>query len=153
MWSAVGAALALSAGTARAQFGYYSPPPTSPFPHAPISPYLNLARGGNSAINYHGLVRPQVGFQQSIFGLQQQVSGLGQQQVLQSEAARSSATTGHPTRFFNYSHYFMNQGGGAGSFPGTRGLGTPIQGVGNNNLGVGPNPLQRGGALGVPGRR
>jgi hypothetical protein len=93
-----------------------------------------------------------VGFQQSIFGLQQQVSGLGQQQVLQSEAALSSATTGHPTRFFNYSHYFMNQGG-AGSFPGTRGLGTPIQGVGNNNLGVGQNPLQRGGALGVPGRR
>jgi hypothetical protein len=155
MWAAaVGAAVALSAGPARAQFGYYSPPQTSPFPRAPISPYLNLARGGNPAINYYGLVRPQVEFQQSLFGLQQQVSGLGQTQALQSEAARSSATTGHPTRFFNYSHYFMSQGGGGGSFPGARGLGTPIQGVGNNNLGVGQSPLQRGaGAPGVPGRR
>jgi hypothetical protein len=78
MCAAVGAVLALSAGAARAQFGYYSPPQTSPFPRAPISPYLNLARGGNPAINYYGLVRPQVEFQQSIFGLQQQVSGLGQ---------------------------------------------------------------------------
>ncbi|HZY88235.1 MAG TPA: hypothetical protein VFE78_25590 [Gemmataceae bacterium] len=154
MWAAaVTAAVALSAGPARAQFGYYSPPQTSPFPRAPISPYLNLARGGNPAINYYGLVRPQQEFQQSIWGLQRQVSGLGQQ-ALQGEAARSSETTGHPTRFLNYSHYFMSQGGGAGSFPGARGPGSPIQGVGNNNLGVGQSPLQRGGgAPGVPGRR
>ncbi len=155
MWAAaVGAAVALSAGTARAQFGYYSPPATSPFPRSPISPYLNLARGGNPAINYYGLVRPEIQFQQSIYGLQQQVGGLSQMQALQSEAARSSATTGHPTRFFNYSHYFMSQGGGAATFPGARGPGTPIQGLGNNNLGVGQSPLQRGaGAPGVPGRR
>jgi hypothetical protein len=156
MWAAaVGAAVALSAGAARAQFGYYSPPPTSPFPRSPISPYLNLARGGNPAINYYGLVRPQIETQQSIYGLQQQLGGLSQVQALQSEAARSSATTGHPTRFFNYSHYFMSSGGGASSFSGVRGPGSPIQGVGNNGLGVGQSPLIRGGggAPGVPGRR
>jgi hypothetical protein len=68
----LGAAVALSAGAARAQFGYYSPPQTSPFPRAD-QPLLNLARGGNPAINYYGLVRPQLEFQQSIYGLQQQV--------------------------------------------------------------------------------
>jgi hypothetical protein len=156
MWATAAAlGAALSAGPARAQFGYYSQPQTSPFPRSPISPYLNLARGGNPAINYYGLVRPQIGFQQSIYGLQQQVTGLGQYQAYQSAQANSSALTGHPTRFLNYSRYFMNSGAGSGTFPGAGGAGTPIQGVGNNPLGVGQNPLQRGGggAPGLPGRR
>ena len=40
-----------------------------------FSPYLNLLRGGNPTyLNYYGLVRPQLDFQQSLQGLQSQLS-------------------------------------------------------------------------------
>src|SRR5207248_3179987 len=52
--------IALAARPASAQtIGIYTPP-ANPFARSPISPFLNLNRGGNPAINYYGLVRPQL---------------------------------------------------------------------------------------------
>ena len=65
-------ALALTAGAASAQQpGTYTPPYTPSSPTT--SPYLNLLHSGNPAINYYGIVRPQIQqseqLQQLQFGL------------------------------------------------------------------------------------
>ncbi len=115
------------AAQARAQY-----PATSgrPYPTSPaVSPYLNLARPGNPAINYYGLVRPQNDFRNSISQLQQQVA------VNQASMAAMQDTTlsgtGHPTRFMNYSAYFMNFTGTAGGgHGGAQAQQTPAAGTG-----------------------
>jgi hypothetical protein len=77
------------------------------------SPYLNMLRqGGTSTQNYFGLVRPELSFNDSVFGLQQQVGG-NQQSINQLQA--SSVTTGHPAIFMNTFGYFQSaRGGGTG---------------------------------------
>jgi hypothetical protein len=105
--AALGFLVVLTPTVARAQA--YVRPSTNPFQTPAVSPYLNLARGGNPAINYYGVVRPQTQYGQSILQLQQQVAAT--QGVTATEAALALPTTGHPTRFFNYSHYFFSQGG------------------------------------------
>jgi hypothetical protein len=73
----------------------------------PVSPYINLLRQGSPAgINYYGLVRPQFQFQNSIQGLQSQVTTLGSQVATDTQGANAMPVTGHPVQFFNYSHYF-----------------------------------------------
>ncbi len=124
----------------------YIPPPTSPFPRPPISPYLNLYRGGSPAINYYGVIRPQQQLYQGLYQVQQQAV-LNQAALAAGDA--SLPITGHPTRFFNYSHYFMNQGGlgYAGGYAGGgvgTGAGAPLFG--------GFNPLAGGGAGLTPQR-
>ena len=86
-------------------------------PRPPFSPYLNLNRqGGNSALNYYGLVRPQTQFQQSIQNLQGAV-GANQQSIgnLQTDSlGMAQSPTGHAAGFMTYSGYFLNnQGFGA----------------------------------------
>lgn len=101
---AVGLALACS-GSARAQPG--APRPT-------FSPYLNLTRpGGTPALNYYGLVRPELQFRQSIQNLQGAVTA--NQQVIGNLQTGGTGvpTTGHPTQFLNYGGYFLNSGGTA----------------------------------------
>jgi len=65
--AALALAGALLTAPAQAQVPYrpggYLPPA--------YSPYLNLLRQGNPAINYYGLVRPQIDFRNQIQGLQQ----------------------------------------------------------------------------------
>src|SRR5256885_1629029 len=52
--------VALAARPAHAQvLGSYAPF-TNPYARPPLSPYLNLNRGGIPAVNYYGLVRPQL---------------------------------------------------------------------------------------------
>jgi hypothetical protein len=46
-------ALVMTAGSASAQFGRYSRPNYGPGYRGNISPYLNLARGNNTGINYY----------------------------------------------------------------------------------------------------
>ncbi len=101
------AAVAYSAGSARAQVPYNRPP---------YSPYLNLLRSGNPAINYYGLVRPQIDFRNSITGLQNQVGTLDRavNDVAQAGSRTGLPTTGHPTAFLNYSGYFPGLGGRSG---------------------------------------
>jgi hypothetical protein len=94
-------ALGLAGGRVQAQPGYpggYRPP---------FSPYLNLLRPGvNPALNYYGLVRPQVEFRNSIQGLERQVGALDSQLANQEAGASAFPTTGHPVQFMNTSHYF-----------------------------------------------
>ncbi len=105
--------------TAQAQ---YRPVPQAPNPYGPrVSPYLNLLnRQTNPAINYYGIVRPQVQFNQAIqqqqadLGLLRQQNNVGQlrqeidqlpARLRQDLAARQPAPTPIPT-FVNYSHYY-----------------------------------------------
>jgi hypothetical protein len=95
----------------------FARPGTVPFQRPVLSPYLNLARGGNTAINYYGLVRPQIDFTNSISALEQQVQS-SQAAGIGGEGESAALVTGHSTRFFNYSHYFFNQGGTTASAAG-----------------------------------
>lgn len=138
---AIGILTVLTAGTAFAQ------------PQAPVmnrspgfSPYLNLLRGGNPAINYYGLVRPQIAFAQQATQLQQQVNQNYQSlQTLQSIGPSNLAAqqpllpyTGHPVVFNSLGGFFNNLPVGGGAGGGRTGLGGSPAFV---------NPL----GLGVPG--
>jgi len=102
-----GLLLALAARPASAQvFGQYNPP-AQPYSQPPVSPYLNLFRGGPPGINYYGSVLPQI--QTDRFIQQQQVLA-AQQQVTGGTTVITA--TGHPTRFLSYNQYFLTQGGG-----------------------------------------
>ncbi len=116
--SAVAAALAFSANaSAQMPIGSYTAPTVNPRPA--ISPYLNLNRGGGTpAINYFGIVRPQIENQQAIQNLQHQVQtnqamiqAQGQQQPATEEIAPTGRAMGG---YLNYSHFFplLNRGAG-----------------------------------------
>jgi hypothetical protein len=96
--------LALSSAPARAQF---QPGPLgAPAGYRPpVSPYLNLLRPGDPAINYYGIVRPELSFQRSLIGLQQQVNAVGAQATADTQGL-GLVSTGHPIVFNNYSHYY-----------------------------------------------
>ncbi len=91
--------------------GIQSGPPINPQLRPPISPYLNLLRGGNPAVNYYGLVRPQQDVQSSLQHLQQQATGA----YSYTTTGEAVTITGHPTRFMNYSHYYYYNLAGGGS--------------------------------------
>ncbi len=102
--------LSVYADRAQAQFQYVRPQ-TNPYNTPILSPYLNLNRGGLPAINYFGLVRPQVETQQSLQTLGQQQQILQQQLLSTTEMGRpTEGASGHPTYFMNYSHYFPQMG-------------------------------------------
>jgi hypothetical protein len=94
-----------------AQPGYVRPQ-TNPYGQPIVSPYVNLNRGfGNAGINYFGIVRPQLQAQQAFQQLQQQQAYLDQAVAAGITGVDPNQPgTGHGTRFFNYSHYFSNQG-------------------------------------------
>jgi hypothetical protein len=78
----------------------------------PFSPYLNLLRTGSSpAINYYGIVRPEVAFSNSIYQLQGQQTQLSNQQD-NLAAYTALPTTGHASGFMTQGKYFMSSGGG-----------------------------------------
>src|SRR6478672_9100265 len=109
-WAALIGTLAI-ATAANAQ------PPLGPRPLTgvntpPVSPYLNLLRPGTSpAINYYGLVRPEVNFMNSVQALQAQL-GYAQQAAGVTQFGEPG-TTGHPAFFLNHTSYFLNTGGSA----------------------------------------
>jgi hypothetical protein len=93
-------------GWAAAQQPYYTPAPNG-YPRPPYSPYLNLRRQGNPAINYYGLVRPEIQGWNSVQNLQQQVNQLGLQTTTGTEAATGVLPpTGYPARFQDFARYF-----------------------------------------------
>ena len=117
---------ALAATTARAQ--YPLGPASGPGYNPPVSPYLNLLRrGSDPAINYFGLVRPEINASRALQGLQQQVNSLGAQTAADAQANYQLAT-GHPIVFNNYSHYFGASLTGTGVRPLAAGR-TPAQGA------------------------
>jgi len=97
-----------------------SPPPacTPQLPlslqRPPVSPYLNLlGTNRNPAINYYGIVRPELRFQVQQQALGQQVRRLeGQVDELDTRRARPAGEpdTGSRSYYFNYSHYYPSGG-------------------------------------------
>jgi hypothetical protein len=115
----VSAALAAAPGRATAQgFGTFGRPPVG---RPAVSPFLNLFRGGNPAINYYGLVRPEIDTRNSLLQLQQQsVQGaipLGIVGQPTDRTLQGPPSTGHPVRFGNYGRYFANLGSGQAVIP------------------------------------
>ena len=132
--------LLAAAGPAAAQVGTYRAPGAALQPG--YSPYLNLARPGNAAVNYYGLVRPQVEFRQSIQNVEQQVTGLSQSPGLAGQGPADIPSTGHPAQFLNTGGYFPTQpgprvgfriaGGGGSGQPAAGGFGAPaLRGAGD----------------------
>ena len=74
-----------------------------------VSPYLNLVRpGGSPAVNYYGIVRPQLVYNTAINSLEQQVA---QSKVaITAQESLNVPTTGHQVGFLRYQQYFLNLG-------------------------------------------
>ena len=104
------AASSLFATTARAQVpGFPGAPPfgggLGVIGRPTVSPYLNIMRGGDPAINYYGLVRPQVAFSRAFQALDNNVV------ALQADVNQPSQT-GQRSSFMTQGRYFMNTGTG-----------------------------------------
>lgn len=88
-----------------------------------VSPYLGLVSGdvsGRGVSNYFTLVLPQIQAQQALQRQQGQIGQLQRQERATSLAANRGSTpiqspqirsTGHPTAFNNFSHYYSIQPG------------------------------------------
>jgi len=103
---AVGLAFVCTAAPLWAQGlpGYGGNPANRP----PVSPYLNLLRQGSpAAVNYYGLVRPEVNFQNALYQAEQQIA-TNQQSI--SSLAGGLPTTGHPARYMTHWAHFLNTG-------------------------------------------
>jgi hypothetical protein len=123
MWAAL-ASVGLGglwAAPASAQIGGYQRPYQNPYPS--FSPILNMNNGGgNPAINYFGIVRPQMQTAAALQQLQTNQQMLmsqapGQAPLMTADGQFAMPTTGHPVGFSDYSRYFPLQGfqtGGAG---------------------------------------
>ena len=98
-------------------------PPGPPRYSPTFSPYLNLARGGVSpALNYYGLIRPQLDNRTATQNLQTQVQQNYQSinGLQQGEAGGVSAgppATGFQAGYMTHLGYFLNNGTG-GTRPG-----------------------------------
>jgi hypothetical protein len=100
-----------------------------------FSPYLNLLRQGNSpALNYFGLVRPELNFRSSINNLQQQANI--DQQAIGDLQMSNLPTTGHSVMFLNTRGYFQSQSGGPGNNRGMQSMPAPPQGAAGTALPV-----------------
>ena len=104
-------AMALTIAASAAQAEQPIVQPTRPNNTPPVlNPYLNMLRGGNPAINYYGLVRPQMQQGQQLQMLQ---NGLART-TEEAEAAAMTPTTptgvladtGHTVGFMTYPRYF-----------------------------------------------
>lgn len=71
-----------------------------------LSPYLNLANRGNTAINYYGIIRPQLEARQALQTLQQEYLQLQTQGQGQGNEAGTIPPTGRRPSFFSYGPYY-----------------------------------------------
>jgi hypothetical protein len=77
-----------------------------------VSPYINILRTGSSpAINYYGIVRPEIAFRNSIFQVEGQQTALANQQQQDLAAFTTLPVTGHQSGFMTQGKYFMSSGG------------------------------------------
>jgi hypothetical protein len=112
-----------------------------------FSPYLNLNRGGNTAaLNYYGIIRPQMNFQSSLQSLsqqQQQTAGM-----MQDDPLMPGIVVGTRPRFLNTSGYFLNINGG--TTPGmTGGIAPGPGGQTQSGFGAGMQSTATGSGLGA----
>ena len=104
-----GAVVVLSAAVASAQPLPYNQPRYGVGYQTPLSPYLNLLRGGNPAANYYLCTIPEFErrqktqiFQNALLELDQRVS----RETVELGLAEPIGTTGHITAFGNTGNYF-----------------------------------------------
>ena len=135
-------ALAAALGTAGAASAQFQPQPYQSVggqPGSPLSPYLNLNRGGNAGVNYYNFVRPNT-VSGGGFGLGAPFTAAGgNRQAFFPQLANASdplqprevgvgdvlPPAGHPVVFNNTMGYFPSAGrGGAGTRSGLAGVGT-----------------------------
>jgi hypothetical protein len=101
-------------GPAWAQGPYVrpNPNPNNPYARPLFSPYLNLVRTNNPAINaginYAGIVRPEFQTFSDIGQLQRQVSSL--ETTVTAGPEGTGLVTGHPVLFQNYGHFYPAAG-------------------------------------------
>jgi hypothetical protein len=109
---ALAAVLTCVAGTAGPAAAQAPGPRTVQLPPGPtVSPFLNLTRRGTlPAINYYGMVRPQLN---TYAGLQVLQQGILQSQLVGPAVADVDGvpTTGRPAGFMTHAPYFMTAGG------------------------------------------
>jgi hypothetical protein len=123
-WMALGWLTLSAASWVQAQ-GIPTRPDTGANSMPVISPYLNMARGGNAAVNYYGLVRPQLDARNAIQQLQQHEFAPA---ASSAPIGNGAPNTAHPVQFMNYSHYFSTNmgaglnGRGSGNQNGSPGL-------------------------------
>lgn len=103
---------ALAAGAVQAQPPAVQPP-TAPYTAPVVNPYLNLLNRGNPAINYYGIVRPQIQQSQQLqmlqFGLARTAQEAATAEQTATTAPGASAAlpdTGHVAGFMTYTKYF-----------------------------------------------
>jgi hypothetical protein len=104
----VGLAIVLSGGHAFGQSPY-----SNIYNRPTVSPYLNLLQSNRFGIsNYQTLVRPMIEQreasiqnQANIQQLQQQFQS-GQAAAMRRGSSGGARSTGHPSRFFTYLHYY-----------------------------------------------
>jgi hypothetical protein len=100
-------AFVLAAGAVYAQAPIVPLAPTQPYSPPVLSPYLNLLNRGNPAINYYGIVRPEVQDQQQLqrlqFGLARTTAEV---EAATTTAAPGLPTTGHTVSFMTHASYF-----------------------------------------------
>jgi hypothetical protein len=70
-----------------------------------VSPFLNLNRGGDPAINYYGLVRPQIAVNRALQRFGSDINYLENSPAANPEILE----TGHPSFFGSQYPYFANQ--------------------------------------------
>jgi hypothetical protein len=120
------AGLFLLCGLAQAQTQPYVRQSTNPYYQPPLSPWLNMLRGGNPAANYYLGVVPEAR-QRTLnaqFGAQLQMmnQGIGSEPESpeMEDLVPTLAGTGHGTQFMNASPYFA-----LNPYLGGQGLGAP----------------------------
>jgi hypothetical protein len=97
----------LAAGQVEAQF--QRPGPANPTMPPVFSPYLNMLRADSpAAINYFGLVRPQITAQARFGALQQELMMTQLQQQQQGMAPNDLPVSGQAAFFLNTGGYFLN---------------------------------------------
>jgi hypothetical protein len=78
-------------------------------PRPAVSPYLNLNRAGESvALNYYGLVRPQLAANRAFQALGTEINNLDA--ANQANQANQTVQTGHTSSFMTQGRYFMTNG-------------------------------------------
>ena len=108
----------LAAGAAQAQAlppGLYNRPNYGVGYQPNLSPYLNLANGGDAAIQYYLRTLPEINrratqqiYGSAIGGLEQQILQPPPVAAIDAELFTPLATTGHPTAFGYTGYYFPN---------------------------------------------
>jgi hypothetical protein len=106
-------------------------PGITPNPRPSFSPYMNLLlRNGSPALNYYGIVRPQLQTASAINALQSELA-LNRDLINAGQLAPlGDLSTGHAAVFLNTGGYFMNMTGsgsvGSNAFIPGRGAATPL---------------------------